>query len=62
MEINIIEIVIIIVIAGLAWYANENLNMVPVLKKVVQVVIVVVAVLLLLQSFGVIGHSNIRIN
>ncbi len=63
MEINIIQIIVIIILAGLAYWANDKLNMVPVLKTVVQVLIVVVAVLLLLQSVGVIsGNSNIHIN
>ena len=60
MDVNIIQIIVIVVIAGLAWYVNETLNSVPVLKKVISVIIVVVAVLCLLQSLGVM-NSGIRI-
>ena len=63
MEINILAIVVIIVLAGLAWYCNEKLNSIPVLKNVVSVIIVVVSVLMLLQSTGLIsGNSSIRIS
>lgn len=62
MEINIIAIFVICILAGLAWYVNDNLNNVPILKKVIQVVIVVVAVLLLLQSLGLISGSRIHVN
>jgi hypothetical protein len=61
MEIDVIGIVVICVLAGLGLWANDKLNTVPVLKTVVQVVIVVVAVILLLQSLGVMGHSNMHI-
>ena len=63
MEINLIQIIVIIVLAGLAYWANDQLNNVPVLKNVVRVLIVVIAVILLLQSFGILGGSaNININ
>lgn len=63
MEINLIQIVVIIVIAGLCWYVNEALNRVPTLKQVVSVLIVVISVLMLLQSLGIFGTStHIRIN
>lgn len=58
MEINLIQLVLIIVIAGLCYWANEKLNTVPVLKTVVQVVIVVVAIILLLQSLGIMHHGS----
>lgn len=58
MDINVMQIIVIIVLAGLAYWVNEKLNTVPVLKTVVQVVIVVVAVLLLLQSLGIMGHMD----
>lgn len=61
MDIDIIRIIVIIVIAGLCWFANEKLNNIPVLKTVIQVIIVVVAVLLLLQSLGIMGN-NMRIS
>lgn len=64
MEINVIQIIVICVLAGLCWWVNEMLNTVPVLKKVVAVLIVVVAVLLLLQSLGIMGSLNthVRVN
>jgi len=63
MDINIIQLVVIVVLAGLAWWVNEQLNPVPVLKNVVSVVIVVVAILLVLQSLGFVsGSSHIRIS
>lgn len=61
MNVNIMEILVICVIAGLAWWANAKLNTVPVLSNVVQVVIVVVAVLLLLNSLGLM-HSNTSVH
>jgi len=57
MSINIVAILVIIVLASLAYWVNEQINNVPVLKTVVRVVIVVGAVLLLLQSLGIWGHS-----
>lgn len=63
MEINILSIIVICILAWLAYWANEQLNNVPVLKNVVRVIIVVVAVLLLLQNLGLISstHSTIHI-
>jgi hypothetical protein len=62
MDIDIIRLIVIIVIAGLCWFANSKLNPVPVLKTVVDVIIVVVAVLLVLQSLGIMGSSiHVRI-
>ena len=57
MTINVINIVVICVLAGLAWWVNDKLNTIPVLKTVVQVLVVVVAVLLLLQSLGLSGNG-----
>ena len=48
MESDIIRIVVVAVIAGLLWFANERLNKVPDFKQVVSVVIIVVAILLVL--------------
>lgn len=63
MEINVLTILVIIVLAGLAYYANSKLNSIPMLKNVIDVLIVVVAVLLLLQSMGLIGgQTTIRVN
>jgi hypothetical protein len=63
MDINIIQIILIIVLSGLAWYANDKLNNVPTLKPIVQVLIVVVAVLCLLSSLGIWHNSShIRIS
>lgn len=61
MDINVIQIILIIVLAGLAYWANDILNNVPTLKQVVQVLIVVVAVILLLQSLGIIGGTSTHI-
>ncbi len=55
MTINLMQIIVIIVIAGLCWYANNALNQIPVLRNVVNVLIVVVSVLMLLSSVGLIG-------
>lgn len=64
MEINVMQIIVIIVLAGLAYWANDMLNKVPTLKQVVSVLIVVVAVIMLLQSLGVMGsmNSHVRVN
>ena len=62
MEINLVSILVIVIIAGLCWYANNALNNVPVLKNVINVIIVVVSVLLLLQSAGLIDtNSHVRV-
>jgi hypothetical protein len=53
MTINILQIVLIIVFASLAYWVNGMLNNVPKLKEIVSVLIVVVAVIMLLASlFG----------
>lgn len=57
MRIDIWDIVVICILAGLSWWVNEKLNQIPILKTVLQVIIVVVAVLLLLQSLGLGGNS-----
>ena len=57
MEINLIQIIAIIIIAGLCWYANAALNTIPVLKNVINVLIVVISVLALLNSLGIF-HGN----
>ncbi len=64
MEINIIQLIVIIIIAGLAYWANDQLNKVPVLINVVRVLIVVIAVIMVLQSLGVMGGMNthVRVN
>lgn len=62
MEINILQLIVIIVLAGLAWYANNTLNNVPGLKPLINVLIVIVSVLLVLQSVGLISStSSLRI-
>ena len=58
MNIDIIAIVVIVVLASLAWWVNGMLNKIPVLKTVIDVIIVVAAVLLLLQSLGLVGGST----
>jgi len=61
MEVNVIQLVVICVLAGLAYWANDKLNNVPMLKTIIQVIIVVVAVLLILQSLGIMnGHVSVR--
>ena len=63
MDINIVSIIVILVLAALAWFANETLNKIPVAKPFVSVIIVIVTVLMLLQSMGLVGgHSTIRIS
>lgn len=53
MHINILELVLIIIFASLAYWANAKLNGVPKLNEIVSVLIVVVAVVLLIASlFG----------
>lgn len=58
MTVNIVGIIVLIVLASLAWWANEQLNNVPGLKPLVKVIIVVVSILLLLQQSGLIGSSS----
>lgn len=63
MHINITGILVICILAGLAYWVNDQLNYVPILKTIVRVVIVVVAVLLFLQSCGLIGnHTSISVS
>ncbi|MBL8013596.1 MAG: hypothetical protein JNN05_07075 [Candidatus Omnitrophica bacterium] len=61
MEINVMELLVICVFAGLAYWANNKLNNVPALRTVIQVLIVVVAVFLIFQSLGVI-NGHVRVN
>jgi ethanolamine transporter EutH len=61
MDINIIQLVVILVIAGLCWWVNEMLNHIAVLNTVIKVIIVVAAVLLILQSLGLM-HSNVSVH
>jgi uncharacterized membrane protein YwzB len=49
MDPNIIRLVIIIVVACLLYWANNALNTVPLLKRVIQVAIVVISVLMCIQ-------------
>ena len=58
MQINLVQIIVIIVLAALCWYANNQLNPIPILKSVVNVLIVIVSVLLLLQSAGLVSSSS----
>lgn len=62
MHINIREIVVICIVAGLFWWANDSLNRVPFLKQVIQVVIIVTSVLFLLQGLGLIDGTNVTVN
>jgi len=61
MNVNVIELVVICIFAGLAYWANDKLNNVPMLKTIIQVIIVVVAVFLILQSLGVV-NGNVRVS
>lgn len=61
MHVELTQILVICVVAGLCWYVNAMLNPVAVLNKVVSVVIVIVAVLLLLQSLGLM-NSGVTVN
>jgi hypothetical protein len=58
MHAHVIPLALIVGLSILAWWVNETLNTIPVLKKVIQVVIVVIAILLVLQSLGLIGDST----
>lgn len=64
MNIDIWYLIGVIVLAGLAYWVNEKLNMVPFLKNLIQVIIVVVAVILVLQSTGIMGniHTNVSVH
>ena len=53
MDINIVGLIVTIVIAGVAWWINDVLNKVAILKTVVQVIIVVVALCLIWQDLGI---------
>lgn len=64
MEINVLAILVIVVLSVLAWWVNDKLNTVPILKTIIQVVIVVCAVILLLQNLGLMGNldTHVRID
>ena len=57
MHIEIGKLIVIVALAGVAWYANEKLNRVPVMKEVISVIIVVVAVILALGACGLMGSN-----
>ncbi|MBL8013599.1 MAG: hypothetical protein JNN05_07090 [Candidatus Omnitrophica bacterium] len=61
MEINVMQLLVICVFAGLAYWANDKLNNVPALRTVIQVVIVVAAVFLIFQSLGIINNGHVRV-
>ena len=61
MDINVMQLIVIIVLCGLAWWANNQLNNIPVLKNVVNVLIVVVGVLLVLRSLGVMDSNSMHV-
>ena len=58
MVINIVSLLVILILSGLAYWVNEQLNTIPVLKTVVRVIIVVVAVLLVLQSMALMNTNT----
>jgi hypothetical protein len=57
MDINVIGLIATIVIASVAWWANDKLNTVELLKTVLKVVIVVVALLLVWKFLGIHGQT-----
>ena len=57
MDINVVGLILTCIIAVAAWYANETLNNVPILKKVIQVLIIVVALLCVWSFLGVRSHT-----
>lgn len=59
--INVIGILVIVVLASLAWWVNEQVNKLPVLSKIVRIIIVVVAVLALLYSLGMISGPAVTV-
>lgn len=61
MSINIMQLIVIITLCGLAYWVNETLNKVPVMNTVIKVIIVVVGVLLVLQSCGLLASSTIHV-
>jgi small-conductance mechanosensitive channel len=62
-HIHVVNLAVICIIAGLAYWANDQLNRVPVLNNVIKVVIIVVAILLVLQSLGTIeGTTGVTVN
>ncbi len=59
MVIHLGEIIVILALSGVAWFANETLNRIPIAKSIVSVIVVVVCVYALLQSFGLISGSSV---
>jgi len=57
MDINVVGLIVTVIVACVAWWANETLNSVPILKTVVKVIIVVVALLCLWAALGVRNHT-----
>ena len=60
MDVNVVGLIATIIIAGVAWWANDTLNKVTILKTVIKVVIVVVALLLVWQYLGI-RNQTIRV-
>ncbi len=58
---HVVALLVIVVVACLAFYANNQLSPGGPLRNVLNVVIVVVAVLAVLISLGVMGNPGITI-
>jgi hypothetical protein len=57
MHIKIGQLIVIIVLAIVAWYANEKLNTVPIMKPLISVAIVIVAVFMALGALGLMSNN-----
>jgi len=58
----LIEIVIVLVIAGVAlWAINRFIPMAPIVKSILNLIVVVVLCIWLLQVFGIIDGSIIKL-
>ncbi len=58
MNVNIEHIIVIIVLAWLCYWINNQINKEPMLNNVVKVLIVSVSVLLMLQSLGLFNSGT----
>lgn len=61
MHVQLVGIFLTIVFAILAWYIN-NMNPVPVLKQLINVLIVIVSVLFVLQFCGLIHFADVSLS
>jgi hypothetical protein len=56
MDINLTGLIITLIIAICAWYANDKLNTISILKTIIQVVIVLVSIYYLWNFLGISNH------